>query len=78
MHQRLCADYIFVDRETVLVALKSLNPDEVSFRQAHQFHKQKDRVEGPNQLWHIDDNDKLKLFGFSIHECRNRYIWKVL
>ena len=78
MHQRLCADYIFVDRETVLVALKSLNPDEVSFRQAHQFYKQKDRVEGPNQLWHIDGNDKLKLFGFSIHECINRYIWKVL
>ena len=53
MHQHyvptLCANYIFVDRETVQVALKSLNP-EVSFRQAHQFHKQKYRVEGPNQL----------------------------
>ena len=68
MHQRLCVNYIFVDRETVRVALKSLNA-EVSFRQAHQFHKQKYRVEGPNQLWHIDGNDKLKLFGFSIHEC---------
>ena len=49
MHQRLCANYISVDRETVRVALKSLNP-ELSFRQAHQFHKQKYRVEGPNQL----------------------------
>ena len=77
MHQRLCANYIFVDRETVRVALKSLNP-EVSFRQTHQFHKQKYRVEGPNQLWHIDGNDKLKLFGFSIHECIDGYSRKVL
>ena len=50
MHQSLCGNYIFVDRETVRVALKSLNPEKVSFRQAHQFHKQKYRVEGPNQL----------------------------
>ena len=78
MHQRLCVNYyIFVDRETVRVALKSLNA-EVSFRQAHQFHKQKYRVEGPNQLWHIDGNDKLKLFGFSIHECIDGYSRKVL
>ena len=78
MHQRLCANYIFVDRETVAVALKSLNLEEVSFRQAHQFHKQKYRVEGPNQLRHIDGNDKLKLFGFSIHECIDGYSRKVL
>ena len=78
MHQRLCTNYISVDRETVLVKLKSMNPDEVSSRQAHQFHKQKYRVEGPNQLWHIDGNDKLKLFGFSIHECIDGYSWKVL
>ena len=77
MHQRLCANYIFVDRETVQVALKSLNP-EVSFRQAHQFHKQKYRVEGSNQLRHIDGNDKLKLFGFSIHVCIDGYSRKVL
>ena len=50
MHQRLCANYIFVDRKTVRVVLKSLNLEEVSFWQAHQFHKQKYRVEGPNQL----------------------------
>ena len=72
MHQRVCANYIFVDRETVRVALKSLNP-EVSFRQTHQFYKQKYRVEGPNQLWHSDGNDKLKLIGFSIHECIDGY-----
>ena len=78
MHQLLCANNIFVDRETVRVALKSLNPEEVSFMQAHQFHKRKYRVEGPNQLWHIDGNDKLKLFGLSIHECIDGYSRKVL
>ena len=73
MHQRLLANYIFVDRKTVRVALKSLNP-EVSFRQAHQFYKQqKYRVEGLNQLCHSDGNDKLKLIGFCIHECIDGY-----
>ena len=78
MHQRLCANYIFVDRKTVRVVLKSLNLEEVSFWQAHQFHKQKYRVEGPNQLWRIDGNDKLKLLGFSMHECIDGYSRKVL
>ena len=78
MHQSLCGNYIFVDRETVRVALKSLNPEKVSFRQAHQFHKQKYRVEGSNQLRHIDGNDKLKLFGFSIHVCIDGHSRKVL
>ena len=50
MHQRLCANYIFVDRKTVRVVLKSLNLEELSFWQAHQFYKQKYRLEGPNQL----------------------------
>ena len=50
MHQRLCENYIFLDGETVRVVLKSLNLEEVSFWQAYQFHKQKYRVEGPNQL----------------------------
>ena len=52
MHQRLCTNYIFVDRETVRVVLKSLNLEEVSFWHARQFHQQKYRAEGPNQLWY--------------------------
>ena len=35
---------------------------------------------GPNFIWHIDDHDKLKPFGFSIHGCildgfSRRLIW---
>ena len=66
-----------LDRETVQVALQSLNRG-VSFRQAHQFHKRTYRVKGPNQLQQIDDNDKLKPFGFSVHECIDGYSRKVL
>lgn len=68
MYQRLYASNIFVDRETVCFALKSLNQEGVALRQAHQLHKQKYRIKGRNQLWHIDGNDKVKLFHFSIHE----------
>ena len=68
---------IFVKRETVCVALKSLNPKRVALRQAHQFHKRKG-VEGLNQLGHIDGKSKLKPFGFSIHGCINVYSRKVI
>ena len=78
LHQRLCANIIFVDRETSQVAIHSLNREGVSFRQAHQFHKRTYRVEGLNQLQHIDDNDKLKPFGFSVHGCIDRSSMKVL
>ena len=78
IHQRLCASIVFVDRETVQVALQSLNRERVSFRHAHQFHKRTYRVEGPNQLQQIDDNDKLKPFGFNVHGCIDGYSRKVL
>ena len=40
----------FVDRKTVRVALKSLNPEGAGIRQAHQFQKRNYRVECSNQL----------------------------
>ena len=49
IHQRLRTNNIFVDRETVRVALKLLNQEEVALRQAHQFHRQKYVVKDPNQ-----------------------------
>ena len=78
MHQHFTYNETYsLDRETVQVALQSLNRG-VSFRQAHQFHKRTYRVKGPNQLQQIDDNDKLKPFGFSVHECIDGYSRKVL
>ena len=30
-------------------------------------------IQGPNEVWHIDGNDKLKKFGFCIHGCIDGY-----
>ena len=31
-------------------------------------------LQGPNQVWHIDGNDKLKKFGFAIHGCIDGWV----
>lgn len=35
-------------------------------------------LQGPNFCWHIDGNDKLKTYGFSLHGCIDGYSRKVL
>lgn len=50
LHQHLSASMAFVDRKTVRVALKSLNPEGAGIRQANQFQKRNYRVECSNQL----------------------------
>ena len=36
-------------------------------------------VDGPNAMWHFDQNDKLRQFGFEIHGCidgwSRRMLW---
>ena len=78
IHKRLRTNNIFVDRETVRVALKLLSQEGVALRQVHQFHEQKYIVKGPNQLWCMNSNDKLKPFCFNIHGCIDGYSRKVL
>ena len=31
---------------------------------------------GPNQVWHVDGNDKLMNFGFALHGCINGLVLK--
>ena len=33
---------------------------------------------GPNDTWHIDGNDKLKQFGFYVHQAIDEYSTKIL
>ncbi|KAK3730126.1 hypothetical protein QZH41_004830 [Actinostola sp. cb2023] len=68
MHQRLRLDYsLRVNRETVRIILRSLDPEGVLLRSRHKLRRRQYRSKGPNYIWHIDGYDKLKPFGFCIH-----------
>lgn len=68
MHQKLGLSYgLVVDRETVRVVMKALDPEGVERRSRHRLVRRKYQAAGPNFIWHIDGYDKLKPFGFCIH-----------
>lgn len=68
MHQKLGLSYgLVVDRETVRVVMKALDPEGVERRSRHRLVRRKYHAGGPNFIWHIDGYDKLKPFGFCIH-----------
>ena len=78
MHQKLVSQGITVDRDTVRLCLQSLDPEGVAARKEHRLVRRKYIAKGPNYLWHIDGNDKLKPFGFGIHGCIDGYSRKML
>ena len=68
MHQKLGLSYgLVVDRETVRVVMKALDPEGVERRSRHRLVRRKYQTGGLNFIWHIDGYDKLKPFGFCIH-----------
>ena len=79
MHQRPRNDYgIIVDRETVHLALKQLDPEGVNARLRKQLRRRQYVNQGPNYLWHLDRYDKLKPFGFCIHAAIDGYSRRIL
>ena len=50
----------------------------VARRSKHRLKRRKYINCGPNYVWHIDGNDKLKLFGFCIHAGINGFSRKIL
>ena len=79
MHQRLRNDYgLVVDKETVRLTLKTLDPEGVERRSKQRLKRRKYSAKGPNYIWHIDGYDKLKPFGFCIHGAIDGYSRRVL
>ena len=52
---------------SVRLTLKSIDPDDVARRSKHRLKRRKYIDCGPNYVWRINGNDKLKPFGFCIH-----------
>ena len=77
-HQRLRSRGIVTDRESVRICMKVLDPAGVSLRKQHKLARRSYCNKGPNYLWHIDGNDKLKPFGLCIHRAIDGFSRKVL
>ena len=78
IRQRLiqkCKPYTF---NSVRLALKSIDPDGIARRSKHRLKRRKYINCGPNYVWHIDGNDKLKPFGFCIHAGIDGFSRKIL
>ena len=79
MHQRLVTEYgLTVDRETVRIIVKELDPQGVALRCQKRLRRRLYVNQGPNYLWHLDGYDKLKPFGFCIHGAIDGYSRRIL
>ena len=77
MHQKLKQKILIVDRKTVWIAMKSLDPEGVIARSRHKLQRGLYNARGPNYVWHIDGYDKIKLYGFAIHGSIDGYSRKI-
>jgi len=78
VHQRLLRKGIQVDRETVRLTLKEIDPAGVNKRKRNRLKRRQYINNGPYYLWHLDGNDKLLPFGFGIHGLIDGYSKKIL
>ena len=60
IHQTLTRKGFAVDKDSVRLALKELDPEGVALRSRHKLRIRKYYAKGPNDIWHLDGNDKLK------------------
>eukprot|EP00795_Rhopilema_esculentum_P010168 gene10168-18836_t len=49
--------------------VKELDPGGCDLHQRKCLRRRKYRAVGPNYVWHLDGYDKIKQFGFQIHDC---------
>ena len=64
VHQRLMRRGIQYSKDAVRIALNVLDQEGVSRRKRRRLKRRKYRNKGPNHVWHMDGNDKLRPFGF--------------
>ena len=64
--------------EDVRKAILEMNAEGVQQRKRRKLIRRKYRNPGPNYMWHIDGHDKLKPFGFTIHECIDGFSRKLI
>ena len=69
---------VIVAKERVRCMLKRLDPEGVSDRSKNVIKRRVYETLGPNDVYHIDGNDKLKKWGLCIHGCVDGFSRKLL
>lgn len=69
---------LHVKRSTVLRLMWIIDKDGMERRKKRRLLRRQYSCPGPNFVWHIDGNDKLKPFGFAIHAGIDGYSRKIL
>lgn len=69
LHSKCVQAGLTVDRETVRLLLKIVDPEGVESRLRKRLKRRAYFARGPDFLWHMDGYDKLKHYGFCIHGC---------
>ena len=67
-----------VTRDTVMRALRVIDPQGVENRRRHRLQRRRYSTPGPNFLWHLDGWDKLKPYGFCVHDCIDGFSRRIL
>lgn len=62
----------------MLRLLNLIDPSGVASRCRHRVKRRVYDVPGPNHVWHADNHDKLKRFGFPIYGCIDGFSRKVV
>ena len=58
MYQALTRKGIAVDKDSVRLVLKELDPERVAQWSRHKLGRRKYYAKGPSSIWHLDGNDK--------------------
>ena len=78
IHQKLRQLGYFIDKETVRLCLKILDPSRVELRICRRLQRRAYFFPGPDHTWHIDGYDKLKPYGFAIHGAIDGYSRRIV
>lgn len=60
---------LVVGRQTIRDLQSILDPEGIENRKRKRLRRRQYINDGPNFLWHVDGNDKIKPFGIAIHGC---------
>jgi len=69
---------IHMDRETVRIILRALDPEGVFERQRRRSRRRAYYANGPNYLLHIDGWDIIKRFELCVHDCIDGFLRRIM
>lgn len=78
MHTKCLERGLIMDKESVRLIIKCLDPTGVKCRNARKLTRRTYMNNGPNYIWHMDGYYKLKLYGIGIHGCIDGFSGNIL